>query len=156
ARPFNNYGPGLKITDRRVLPDYARDILDGRDIVMLSDGSPSRTFCYVADAIVGYYRILVRGRPGEAYNIGADGPEISMRELADRTVALGRDLFDYEGRVILKVSDDPEYLTNNPQRRCPIIDKARRDLGYEPGIDLDEGLRRSLLWYHDNQHGTEA
>jgi len=71
-------------------------------------------------------------------------------------VALGRDLFDYEGRVILKVSDDPEYLTNNPQRRCPIIDKARRDLGYEPGIDLDEGLRRSLLWYHDNQHGTEA
>ena len=47
ARPFNNYGPGLKITDRRVIPDFARDVLAGRDIVMLSDGSPTRTFCYV-------------------------------------------------------------------------------------------------------------
>ena len=44
ARPFNNYGPGLKITDKRVLPDFARDIFAGRDIVMLSDGSPTRTF----------------------------------------------------------------------------------------------------------------
>ena len=156
ARPFNNYGPGLKISDRRVLPDFARDILNGRDIVMLSSGAPSRTFCYVADAIVGYYRILLRGRPGEAYNIGTDGPEITMRELADRVVVLGRELFEYEGRVVQEVSDDPEYLTHNPQRRCPIIDKARGDLGYEPGIDLDEGLRRSLLWYHDNQYGSEA
>jgi len=156
ARPFNNYGPGLKISDRRVLPDYARDILSGRDIVMLSDGSPSRTFCYVADAIVGYYRILMRGRAGEAYNIGTEGPEINMRELADRMVALGRELFEYKGRVLQEVSDDPEYLTHNPQRRCPIIDKARSDLGYEPGFDLDEGLRRSLIWYHDNQHGSEA
>ena len=61
ARPFNNYGPGLKITDRRVLPDFARDIFAGKDIVMLSDGAPKRTFCYVADAVQGYYKILVRG-----------------------------------------------------------------------------------------------
>jgi len=59
ARPFNNYGPGLKITDRRVLPDFARDVVAGRDIVMLSDGSPTRTFCYAADAVVGYYKILI-------------------------------------------------------------------------------------------------
>ena len=57
VRPFNNYGPGLKITDRRVIPDFARDVLAQKDIVMLSDGSPTRTFCYVADAIVGYYKI---------------------------------------------------------------------------------------------------
>ena len=62
ARPFNNYGPGLKITDRRVIADFARDLLAGRDLVLLSDGSPTRTFCYVADAVVGYYKILVRGR----------------------------------------------------------------------------------------------
>jgi len=54
ARPFNNYGPGLKITDGRVIPDFARDVLAGRDIVMLSDGSPTRTFCYASDAIAGY------------------------------------------------------------------------------------------------------
>src|SRR3977135_861476 len=53
APPFNNYGPGLKINDGRVLPDFARDALAGRDIVMLSDGSATRTFCYAADAIVG-------------------------------------------------------------------------------------------------------
>ena len=62
ARPFNNYGPGLKITDRRVLPDFARNILAGHDLVMLSDGSPTRTFCYVADAVVGYYKVLAKGR----------------------------------------------------------------------------------------------
>ncbi len=78
ARPFNNYGPGLKITDRRVLPDFARDVLAGRDIVMLSDGSPKRTFCYSADAITGYYKILVQRPAGEAYNIGIERPEISM------------------------------------------------------------------------------
>ena len=62
-------GPGLKITDRRALPDFARDVLNNNDIVMLSDGSPTRTFCYVADAIVGYYKILTRGRNGDSYNI---------------------------------------------------------------------------------------
>ena len=78
ARPFNNYGPGLKITDGRVLPDFARDVLAGRDIVMFSDGSPTRTFCYATDAITGYYKVLVRGRDGESYNVGIDRPEISM------------------------------------------------------------------------------
>jgi nucleoside-diphosphate-sugar epimerase len=50
-RPFNNYGPGLKITEGRVIPDFAKDIFAGRDIIMLSDGKPKRTFCYATDAI---------------------------------------------------------------------------------------------------------
>ena len=58
ARPFNNYGPGLKITDGRALPDFA-EMLAGDDIVMLSDGAPTRTFCYVADAVVGYFKVLL-------------------------------------------------------------------------------------------------
>ena len=95
ARPFNNYGPGLKITDKRVIPDFARDILSGRDIVMLSDGSAKRTFCYVADAVAGYYKILVNGRPGEAYNVGVETPEISMTQLAGKLADLGRELFGY-------------------------------------------------------------
>ena len=96
ARPFNNYGPGLKITDRRVLPDFARDIMAGRDIVLLSDGSPRRTFCYVADAVIGYYKILVKGRSGEAYNIGVETPEVSMLEVAERLAGLARDLVGYK------------------------------------------------------------
>lgn len=156
ARPFNNYGPGLKISDRRVLPDFARDILAGRDIVMLSDGSPTRTFCYVADAIVGYFKILVKGRPGEAYNIGVEAPEISMVQLADVVVETAVSLFDYQGKVIRKESSDKEYLVDNPNRRCPQIGKARKELGYDPGITLDEGIKRSLLWYSGNQVAEDA
>jgi UDP-glucuronate decarboxylase len=156
ARPFNNYGPGLKITDRRVLPDFARDALDGKDIVMLSDGSPTRTFCYVADAITGYYKILIDGQPGESYNIGVDKPEISIAELADRVVALAKTLWGYRGRVVRRTSTDQDYLTDNPNRRCPVIDKARDHLGYNPSISIDEGLARSLVWYYHNQHAEEA
>src|SRR5579859_291259 len=156
ARPFNNYGPGLKITDRRVLPDFARDVLNGRDIVLLSDGSPKRTFCYVADAICGYYKILVKGRPGEAYNVGVETPEISMLELAEMVVSLGRELFGYHGSVIRQASSDKDYLLDNPNRRCPIIAKARQELGYNPQIQVNEGLRRSLLWYAGNRIAEDA
>lgn len=156
ARPFNNYGPGLKITDRRVLPDFARDVLAGRDIVMLSNGAPTRTFCYIADAIVGYYKILVKGRPGEAYNIGNETPEISMADLAQRVVTLAGELFGYSGRVVRQVSDDSDYLVDNPNRRCPVIAKARTELGFEPGISFDEGLRNSLIWYYDHHEAEEA
>jgi len=156
ARPFNNYGPGLKITDRRVLPDFVRDALDDKDIVMLSDGSPTRTFCYVADAITGYYKILINGQPGESYNIGVDTPEISIVELADRVVTLAKTLWGYRGRVVRRTSTDQDYLTDNPNRRCPVIDKARSQLGYHPSISIDEGLARSLVWYYHNQHAEEA
>ncbi|NNE72729.1 MAG: NAD-dependent epimerase/dehydratase family protein [Acidimicrobiales bacterium] len=148
-RPFNNYGPGLRIDDGRVLPDFARDVLNGRDIVMLSDGGATRTFCYVADAVTGYYLILGHSAdyPGESFNIGTDQPEISVRELADRVTEMGRRLWGYDGKVVVKTSDDPEYLTDNPNRRCPIIDKARSMLGYEPLVGIDEGLERAMLWY---------
>ena len=156
ARPFNNYGPGLKITDRRVIPDFARDILNGRDIVMLSDGSAKRTFCYVADAVVGYFKVLVKGRPGEAYNVGVETPEISMSELADRVVALAKELFGYAGKVVRQESADKDYLVDNPNRRCPIITKARTELGYDPQVTIEEGLRRSLIWYSGNREASDA
>lgn len=152
ARPFNNYGPGLGIADRRVIPDFAQNVLAGRDIVLLSDGSATRTFCYVADAIVGYYKILVRGRAGEAYNIGTERPEVSMRDLAARVVDAARDLFGYRGQLVHQTSDDADYLVDNPTRRCPSIAKARAELGYDPQVSLDEGLRRSLLWYAADGH----
>jgi nucleoside-diphosphate-sugar epimerase len=147
ARPFNNYGPGLKLADRRVIPDFARDVFDGRDIVLLSSGSPTRTFCYVADAVTGYLKILTRGSAGEAYNIGMEAPEVSMAELAEEVARAGRELFGYEGRVVRAESEDALYLTDNPQRRCPSIEKARSRLGFEPAVSLEEGIRRALVWY---------
>ena len=156
ARPFNNYGPGLKISDRRVIPDFVRDVMAGRDLVMLSDGKPTRTFCYVADAVTGYYKALVRGRTGEPYNVGIDRPEVSMRELAERIVSLSRDLFGYAGRAVFQASAEADYLIDNPGRRCPDLTKSRRELGYEPSILVDEGLRRSLVWYHYHREAVDA
>jgi UDP-glucuronate decarboxylase len=151
VRPFNNYGPGLKITDKRALPDFARNVFAGENIVMLSDGSPTRTFCYVADAIVGYFKVLLLGQDGESYNIGIDKPEISIRQLAEHVIKIAREIFDYKGRLVFKISEDREYLTDNPNRRCPVIDKARKQLGYNPSIQLEDGLKRSLLWYSENK-----
>jgi UDP-glucuronate decarboxylase len=156
ARPFNNYGPGLKITDKRVVSDFARDILAGRDIVMFSDGTPTRTFCYAADAITGYYKVLVKGQPGEPYNVGIDRPEISINELAERMIATGRDLFGYQGRLVHAPNVEANYLVDNPNRRCPDIEKGRTQLGYTPTILVDEGLRRSLIWYHYHREAEDA
>ena len=156
ARPFNNYGPGLKISDGRVIPDFCRDVFRGKDIDMLSDGSPTRTFCYIADAIIGYYKILSLGRSGEAYNIGVESPEISMATLAERITDLSKKIFGYNGRAVFKESLDQSYLIDNPNRRCPNIGKARSELGYDPKITLDEGLRRTLIWYNENREAEDA
>jgi UDP-glucuronate decarboxylase len=156
ARPFNNYGPGLKITDRRVIADFARNIFRNEDIVLLSDGSPTRTYCYVADAVAGYFKILAQGRPGEAYNIGAEAPELSIAELAELMADTARSLFGYRGQVVRRQSTDPEYLTDNPNRRCPVIDKARDELGYAPSMSLREGLERTLIWYREHQTAEEG
>src|SRR3989344_3403712 len=114
ARPFNNFGPGLKITDGRVIADFSKDILENKDIIMFSNGNPSRTFCYVADAIVGYLKILARGKKGEAYNIGVGGPEISIKELAYKMVDIGKKHLGYKGNVLFKKSEDKQYLKDNP------------------------------------------
>lgn len=146
ARPFNNYGPGLGIADRRVLPDFFRDVLGGQDIVLLSDGRATRTFCYISDAITGYLLVLLCGHDGEAFNIGTERPEISMADLARMVIGVsGRDL-----RVTHRQSDDPNYLRDNPQRRCPDLAKARRLLGYDPRIGLEEGLTRMLAYYRES------
>jgi nucleoside-diphosphate-sugar epimerase len=156
VRPFNNYGPGLKITDRRVLPDFARDIMSGRDITMYSDGSPTRTFCYSADAIIGYYKILVKGWKGEAYNIGVETPEISILTLAEKAVSTAKELFGYKGKVVRKTSAEKDYLVDSPNRRCPMIRKAREHVGFNPAILIDEGLKRSLIWYYYSRTAEEA
>ena len=156
ARPFNNYGPGLKITDGRVIPDFAKDLFAGRDIVMLSDGSPKRTFCYATDAIAGYFKVLVRGGAGEPYNIGIDRPEISVAELAELAVKAAAELFGYRGKVVLGRSIETDYLIDNPNRRCPAIDKARSELGFNPKVSIEEGIYRSLIWYSHNRIAVAA
>lgn len=152
ARPFNNYGPGLKIGDRRVIPDFFRNVLNDEPIVLLSDGSPTRTFCYVSDAIFGYLLLLLSGEDGEAFNIGSDGPEISMKSLAELVVKVsGKKL-----GVVTRRADDADYLSDNPTRRCPDIGKARIRLGFTLEVPLDRGLRRTFDWYVENPTSSDA
>lgn len=152
VRPFNNYGPGLKLTDRRVLPDFFRNVMACQDIVLLSDGRATRTFCYISDATTGYLMSLLSPYEGEAFNIGADAPEISMEELAVLVVkVVGRNV-----QVVKQISEDPQYLKDNPQRRCPNLTKARTLLGYEPRVGLEDGLARMHEYYLDNSGGEDA
>lgn len=150
ARPFNNYGPGMRLTDKRVPADFAKAIVEGKDIVMLSDGSPTRTFCYITDAIVGYLKVLTHGKYG-FFNIGIDRPEISIRELAGIYQKAGRKVFGYTGETRFETSGDQHYLTDNPNRRCPIIDKARRQLNYVPEISVEQGVERFLQFLKEER-----
>lgn len=149
ARPFNNYGPGMRINDKRVPADFALAIKENRDIEILSNGSPTRTFCYIADAINGYLKILLHGTY-DYFNIGIESPEISISQLAEYYVEAGREVFGYTGKVVYAISDDKDYLTNNPQRRCPNIDKARRILHYNPSILVKDGVKRFLTFIKES------
>ena len=151
VRPFNNYGPGLSINDGRVFSDFAKNIFDNKDIVLFSDGSPTRTFCYIADAITGYLKALINGKAGEAYNIGTTSPEITMLEFGERLVETAKELFNYQGSIVFEESNDASYLTDSPNRRCPDITKAITELGYDPKISIADGIKRTLLWYQDNR-----
>jgi len=71
-------------------------------------------------------------------------------------IALGETLWGYNGKLVLGESEDKDYLTDNPNRRCPIIDKAREHLNYEPGIGIDDGLQRALVWYSGNREAEDA
>ncbi len=143
VRPFNNYGPGLNINDKRVIPDFFYNVLNNKDIIVYSDGKATRTFCYISDAIEGYLRTLLSDYNGESFNIGSESPEISVEELAKMIIKIsGKDL-----ELKFKKSLDINYLTDNPNRRCPSIKKANSMLGYDPKIPLDFGLETTFQYY---------
>jgi UDP-glucuronate decarboxylase len=140
-RPFNVYGPGMAQDDYRVLPNFASRIRSGLPLNVYGSGRQTRTFCYVSDALVGFFLTLLKGVPGEAYNIGTPTPEISMVDLADKVREVVGD------QVRINRIDYPDsYPADEPMRRCPDITKARLQLGFEPQVSLDDGLRRFFDW----------
>ncbi|HZG87973.1 NAD-dependent epimerase/dehydratase family protein [Paenibacillus sp.] len=145
VRPFNNYGPGMRLTDTRVPADFAKAVLRNEPIRMFSDGRPTRTFCYIADAWVGYLKAMLHGR-FDVFNIGIDRPEISVSSLAEIYREAAAELFGQHVPIEYAVSEDKSYLTHNPSRRCPDLTKARSLLQYEPSVDVKEGVRRYLLF----------
>lgn len=147
VRPFNIYGPGQRLDDRRVIPDMMSAVLRGGPIVLFSDGRATRSFCYIRDAIAAIWRILLDGDRGEPYNVGNDQEEISVLDLAERMKAVSGDK-DLE--IQRRASHDPHYTTDNPQRRCPDLTKIRRKFpDWSPKVSLDEGLACTLRSYRE-------
>jgi UDP-glucuronate decarboxylase len=141
VRPFNVYGPGMQKTDYRVLPNFGSKIMEGKPLHIYGDGSQTRTFCYVTDAIRGFLQVLVDGVPGEPYNIGNPAPEISMINLAKEISAvLGKEAM-YE---LVEYPDT--YPGDEPMRRCPDITKAKTQVGFNPAVTLQDGLKRFFGW----------
>lgn len=141
VRPFNVFGPGMKHDDRRVIPMFTYQALNGQPITVHGDGHQTRTFCYITDAMVGFFKVLLKGQPGEAYNIGNDENEISMRDLAQ----VFMDTAGGNARFALVPYPDT-YPAGEPQRRCPDLTKARTTLGFAPQVHFREGLERFIAW----------
>lgn len=154
VRPFNNYGPGMKLEDKRVPADFAKNVLDNQNLTILSSGAPTRTFCHIADAAAGYLKVLLHGKY-DFFNIGIEEPEISIARLAEYYQEAGREVLGYTGEVRYAVSEEADYLTGNPQRRCPHIGKARTILGYAPEIQVSEGVLRFLRYLKEDREGEQ-
>ncbi len=148
VRPFNVYGPGMKETDYRVLPNFASRLKSSKPIHVYGHGRQTRTFCYIVDAIAGFTLALMDGLPGQVYNIGNREPEVSMLDLAQiLEKVLAR-------KIHLDLVEYPDsYPSDEPQRRCPDITKAAFQLGFEPRVPLEEGLHRFMSWALDQYKG---
>jgi len=143
VRPFNVYGPRLSLDDGRVIPDFIRDALAGDPVSLLSDGGPTRSFCYVSDFVTALLLLLVEGDSGEAYNVGND-EEVSIRQVAELVAELAGSPGVRTGE-----SSDPDYLADNPSRRCPDLRKTKRTIRWAPDVPLREGLTRTLAHYRE-------
>lgn len=141
VRPFNVFGPGMKHNDRRVVPMFAYQALNGQPITVHGDGRQTRTFCYITDAMIGFLKVLLAGKPGEAYNVGNPDNEIAMRDLAQIFV-------EQAGKqATWQLIPYPEtYPAGEPQRRCPDITKAREELNFAAQVDFRAGLARFMDW----------
>src|ERR1700682_2414060 len=133
VRIFNTYGPRMRLNDGRALPNFVHQALMGQPITVYGTGKQTRSFCYVSDLIEGIYRLMMSDEH-EPTNIG-NPQEITILEFAERIrVLLG---------VTAPIIFEP-LPQDDPKQRCPDISKARRLLGWEPKVNLEEGLRLTL------------
>ena len=145
ARPFNVYGPGMMPKDFRVLPNFATSIAKNESLKVYGSGKQTRTFCYITDAIDGFTKILVESKTPDVFNIGNPTPEISMIDLAKLCVEISGTKSNFE---IIKYPDS--YPNDEPNRRCPDINKAKSELNFSPNVDLNDGLERFFTWTKQN------
>ena len=136
--------------ERRLPADLAQCIVEGRDIVIHSDATPTRTFCYVATPSPATCNACLHGQ-FDYFNIGTIGRRLLCR-ISPRCIEMPAANLRLSGDARFEPSQDWEYLTGNTNRRCPKIDKARRVLGYQPTITVDEGVRSHLAYLRHEDH----
>ncbi|MEV5342835.1 NAD-dependent epimerase/dehydratase family protein [Streptomyces sp. NPDC052676] len=136
VRLFNTYGPRMRGHDGRAVPTFIRQALDGEPLTVTGDGRQTRSLCYVDDTVRGILAAAAHGMRGPV-NIG-NPAEITMLDLARLVIELTGS--GSEIRFIERPTDDPAV-------RCPDITLARDKLGWEPEVDAEEGLRRTIDWF---------
>ncbi|MCC9074863.1 SDR family oxidoreductase [Litorilinea aerophila] len=136
VRIFNTYGPRMRLNDGRVVPNFIKQALRGEPLTVYGDGSQTRSFCFVSDLIDGIYRLLMSNEV-EPVNIG-NPAEISILEFAQRINELTGNQAGIRFEPLPK---------DDPKQRQPDITKARRILGWEPKVPLEQGLAETIDWF---------
>jgi UDP-glucuronate decarboxylase len=140
VRPTHTYGPGMNLNDTRVFADFVNCIIQNKNIELRSNGHSCRTFCYLGDATVAYFMILLSRNGGEAYNVGNPQCEISILELAKKLIHLYP---DKKLKVEFKANDVSEYLMSATQKSSIDISKIQR-LGWKPCTSIEAGFKRTI------------
>jgi dTDP-glucose 4,6-dehydratase len=135
ARIFNTYGPRMRLDDGRVIPNFLCQAIQGEPLTIYGDGSQTRSFCYVDDLVDGLYRLLLSSEE-EPVNLGNPN-EISIQQLAFTVNQLTQN-----PAGIQMLSD--QRAPGDPQQRQPDISRAKEILGWEPQIDLEQGLLKTI------------
>jgi len=140
ARIFHTYGPGMSLEDGRVFADFVANVVRNEDIEMKSDGRAVRAYCYLADAVDGLFRVLLEGRPGEAYNLGNDQAACSVLELAHQLLGL----FPERQLKVKRAKETRRgYLETRVSRTIPDTSKVRA-MGWKPQFSLADGFARTV------------
>jgi UDP-glucuronate decarboxylase len=138
VRIFNTYGPRMLPNDGRVVSNFIVQALTGQDITLYGDGTQTRAFCYVDDLIDGLVRMMATSDDVSGpINLG-NPHEISVRELAERVIALT----GAASRIVLR-----PLPQDDPMQRCPDITRARKTLEWEPHVALEQGLTRTIAYF---------
>jgi len=145
VRIFNTYGPRMRLNDGRALPNFVYQALRGQPITVYGDGKQTRSFCYVSDLIEGIHR-LMNSDEHEPVNIG-NPQEITILEFAERV----RALLGLDVPIIFE-----PLPQDDPKQRCPDISKAKRLLGWEPKVNLNEGLKLTLDFFRQQVAAEQA
>jgi nucleoside-diphosphate-sugar epimerase len=139
ARPAHIYGPGMREDDGRVFADFVYDIVNNRNISIRSDGTEIRSFCYIADAIIGFCTILLKGDDNNAYNISNPNCSVSILKLANTLVGL----YPEKNLKVISKEHAPTYLKSSGKAVIPDISKLRA-LGWNPTTTIPEGFKRTI------------